>query len=455
MHILPFFLFALLSAAANAECVGVLTDTNDGSFFNKCFMEQPAGFGTAFSKTVFYFIQPAQSYMIMYAIVAIFLPLVLCDLLTRPVLSPVCSHPSFTSVASPSLASSSSPSPSSDTSTSSSLSQAFLSINNNNNTNQNIEEWNIHSRPTQGVRTYRTLKLHSLQLLHRLVVFQFCFVCALYTMFRQHRPCTCDGKQWGSIYGMPSGDSMVASILASLLLDRPPSHALWARILGFAMIIVIPVERVVLGFHTVGQVVTGTLFGLLFHFYSTRVPQFFSFIDGPIALVAGFIFTSIDDNVSLYAHAMKDNSVRIWFTGSIGFVLFTSLMLARHYIQIYGWRTQELNHALSLPLYSPLHVHALHNDVPSTTYNPCVACDSKVGGGIAGGENTAMATEAGFGGSRAEAAALASDPAWIRLGSVAPNVSLKDNMFTFWCSVLLFSFYVLSYFVEQNFDWKI
>lgn len=44
----------------------------------------------------------------------------------------------------------------------------------------------------------------------------------------------------------------------------------------------IAIERVILGYHSILQVIVGASLGVLLHFYSTRTPQYFIIIDSVI-----------------------------------------------------------------------------------------------------------------------------------------------------------------------------
>jgi hypothetical protein len=56
----------------------------------------------------------------------------------------------------------------------------------------------------------------------------------------------------------------------------------------------IAAERVLLGYHSIGQVMTGGAIGIFLHFYSTRVPQLMIFLDVVIVTIGGFIAIAFD-----------------------------------------------------------------------------------------------------------------------------------------------------------------
>ena len=141
---------------------------------------------------------------------------------------------------------------------------------------------------------------------------------ALYTVFRQLRPCNCtsDGgntfQHFGSRYGMPSGDAMSGAIFGIFLFDIAPYHGWLARAFAIIIIPIVCLERVVLGYHTVAQVTVGSCMGIALHYYSTRAPQFMIFFDGIIQIVIGAILLQVDptlvnerDSMSKYLFIMN------------------------------------------------------------------------------------------------------------------------------------------------------
>jgi membrane-associated phospholipid phosphatase len=91
----------------------------------------------------------------------------------------------------------------------------------------------------------------------------------LYTVFRQRRPCECyaavEGEgpllPIGSYYGMPSGDAMAAGVLGMFFIRYGLGHFIGGRILGVLIILAAGLERMTLGFHTLGQVTVGASMG--------------------------------------------------------------------------------------------------------------------------------------------------------------------------------------------------
>lgn len=59
-------------------------------------------------------------------------------------------------------------------------------------------------------------------------------------------------------------------------------------------IIWVSASQVNLGFNSVGQVIAGSMLGILLHFYSTRVPQVLVFIEALIEIIFGITALSIN-----------------------------------------------------------------------------------------------------------------------------------------------------------------
>jgi len=187
--------------------------------------------------------------------------------------------------------------------------------------------------------------------LHR-TVYSMAGTVMLYTIFRQHRPCLCLGDQVGSIYGMPSGDASHAGVVGAFLLDSSPGHPIIGRIVGVAVMVLVAAERVLLGWHSIGQVVAGLAVGVFCHFYSTRAPQFMVFVDSVFMVIVGLIVVNVDPG--LQYKKWDDMNIRSWFTQGLGFILFVCVVLGRHYWLQYR-TSQTRKTALWAGLYTPLH----------------------------------------------------------------------------------------------------
>lgn len=95
--------------------------------------------------------------------------------------------------------------------------------------------------------------------IHHLCVMPMCGVVGLYMIFKQRRP-TYDiytERQIGSVYGMPSGDSMFCAILACCM-----SGSIYRKIIPM---IIVSYSRIARGYHSLAQVFAGTLTGIALH----------------------------------------------------------------------------------------------------------------------------------------------------------------------------------------------
>eukprot|EP01132_Coremiostelium_polycephalum_P000838 gene838-1045_t len=184
---------------------------------------------------------------------------------------------------------------------------------------------------------YISLKISLIHMLHR-ASYPLVLGVGLYAVFRQRRPCLCNGVHIGSYYGMPSGDAMAGGILAAYLIDKAPFYPWIARISGVLLMICVCFERTILGFHTVGQVVTGTSIGFALHFYSTRVPQWVMFIDIVCQWILSAIALQLDKNL---VYAPNDsNNLWVWFIWGVSYqVLVIFLLLRVGKSPFAGWDT--------------------------------------------------------------------------------------------------------------------
>uniref|UniRef100_A0A7S1PG15 Phosphatidic acid phosphatase type 2/haloperoxidase domain-containing protein n=1 Tax=Percolomonas cosmopolitus TaxID=63605 RepID=A0A7S1PG15_9EUKA len=213
-----------------------------------------------------------------------------------------------------------------------------------------------------SLNEYQKMKL--VNFLHRMC-YSLVLDVAIYAIFRQHRPCTCTDidiqmmeggyvqvdpeykySHVGSIYGMPSGDAMAGALLGATIIDwsidaslsgfaskkmvANGSRIVFGTALGIALSLLVAVERVVLGKHSVAQVTVGVMMGFLLHIYQTRfAPQFMIFVDSILQLVLGLIALNVD--VALKYNLNDTNNLLSWFIWGLSFQLFVCLMTARHY----------------------------------------------------------------------------------------------------------------------------
>ncbi|GAM19840.1 hypothetical protein SAMD00019534_030150, partial [Acytostelium subglobosum LB1] len=195
---------------------------------------------------------------------------------------------------------------------------------------------------------FLSLRVDIVHMLHR-AAYPLVLGVGLYAIFRQRRPCICDGAHIGSYYGMPSGDAMAGGILGALLIDKAPFYPMFSRITGVLLMVCVCFERTILGYHSVGQVVTGTTIGFFLHFYSTRVPQWVLFID----IIAQWILATVALQVdpALVYQQNDPNNLFVWFIWGLSFqvlVLFYLAMIGRSPFGGYGLLKKSY-HSLANP----------------------------------------------------------------------------------------------------------
>eukprot|EP01112_Ceratiomyxa_fruticulosa_P021575 TRINITY_DN763_c0_g1_i1.p1 TRINITY_DN763_c0_g1~~TRINITY_DN763_c0_g1_i1.p1 ORF type:complete len:368 (+),score=50.41 TRINITY_DN763_c0_g1_i1:86-1189(+) len=182
-------------------------------------------------------------------------------------------------------------------------------------------------------RKFHATRLVLIHFLYR-ISYSLVLDVALYAVFRQRRPCACMTNY--SRYGMPSGDAMAAGILGGYLLDKAPFFKWATRFMGLLLIASVCFERVILGYHSVGQVMAGASIGVILHFYATRVPQYFLFLDAIIQWILGAVMLHIDK--SLVYTPNDSNNLWAWFLWGVSFQIFALLMLLKHFKQGNGGR---------------------------------------------------------------------------------------------------------------------
>ncbi|EFA75582.1 phosphoesterase [Heterostelium album PN500] len=173
---------------------------------------------------------------------------------------------------------------------------------------------------------FLSLRIATVHMLHR-ASYPLVLGVGLYAIFRQRRPCFCNGAHIGSYYGMPSGDAMAGGILAAFLIDKAPFYPIFARISGILLMICVCFERTILGYHSVGQVMTGTTIGFFLHFYSTRVPQWVLVFDIFAQWVLSAVAILVDPDL---VYASNDpNNLFVWFIWGVSFQFLVLLYLFR------------------------------------------------------------------------------------------------------------------------------
>jgi len=224
----------------------------------------------------------------------------------------------------------------------------------------------------------RYSQLHLINFLHR-VNYSLCGTVMLYAIFRQRRPCDCSDQQVGSIYGMPSGDATHGAVLGAFLIDSAPFSPVWARVAGLAVLILKATERVLLGWHSIGQVTSGIVIGFTSHFYSTRAPQFMIFVDSAVMAVVGLITVNVDPD--LQYSDWDDLNIRSWFTQGLGLLLFNNLLLARHFYLHHHSGNRKA--ALWASLYHPIHSGSGNATATAVAASVAASSSSSSGSGSA------------------------------------------------------------------------
>lgn len=203
---------------------------------------------------------------------------------------------------------------------------------------------NTDSRP-RGLRaslaTFERAYLGTLNFVHR-GAYTLTLNVALYAVFRQHRPCRCGPRggpyeQVGSIYGMPSGDAMSGGVFGMLLLSWVPFHDVrLSRCLGVGIMLLKCLERTALGFHSIGQVTTGTMLGVALCVYSERAPQWTIVLDSVVQLLLGLAAFSVDHEV-MNVGADSGLNIFSWWAWGVGVNLLVSILALRFYAR-HEWR---------------------------------------------------------------------------------------------------------------------
>eukprot|EP01029_Cantina_marsupialis_P000126 TRINITY_DN10129_c0_g1_i1.p1 TRINITY_DN10129_c0_g1~~TRINITY_DN10129_c0_g1_i1.p1 ORF type:complete len:332 (+),score=73.22 TRINITY_DN10129_c0_g1_i1:88-1083(+) len=187
----------------------------------------------------------------------------------------------------------------------------------------------------QNSRQYLKTKMALLCFMHQ-VCWVTCGDPGFYAVFRQHRPCRIDGTdlshQVGSIYGFPSGDSMMGAFIGMLIFSFTPYFPRFlCKLVGVLIIVLVWMERLVMGYHSVAQVFTGAAIGIFVHYYSRKAPLWTYFLNSILLVGIGLIAQETDD--ALFHYPKGDGlNIRGWFFGGVSHVVFTCILLIRHTI---------------------------------------------------------------------------------------------------------------------------
>jgi membrane-associated phospholipid phosphatase len=174
--------------------------------------------------------------------------------------------------------------------------------------------------------------------LHNLLIVPTDLLIGLYLVFRQPRPGrirTSDGyRPFGSIYGMPSGDSLFGALIGTTVFPRNP-------IFGVIVLFSVAASRVVRGVHSILQVTVGLLFGIAFALLSQWKPIEMQLLFwGGSLLLPGLMYfdlTVIED-----AKFGGPNNLFLWYLFGVSTVVFDIVVCAPD--QVLGWMKFDRSH---------------------------------------------------------------------------------------------------------------
>ncbi|KAJ5075255.1 hypothetical protein M0811_07608 [Anaeramoeba ignava] len=230
-----------------------------------------------------------------------------------------------------------------------------------------IKEQSI--QPIKSIERFYQMKFIVLNFLHR-IGYGLVLNVILYTIFRQSRPCLCDfdglgEKPFGSHYGMPSGDALTGGIIAMFLIQEFPLKPFITRFLAILLMIFICMERVFMGYHSLGQVIIGVFFGIILHFYSIKIPQYILIIENLIQIITGFILLKIDK--SLIFEENDTNNLFGWFFFGVSFIVFESLNLLQFYKKIFNFSYAKNNYIQMLQIISKKFHNQINKEMEDQT----------------------------------------------------------------------------------------
>ncbi|KAJ3431409.1 hypothetical protein M0812_03090 [Anaeramoeba flamelloides] len=222
--------------------------------------------------------------------------------------------------------------------------------------------WYFGTHGTIKVTRQQLIKFHQMRfllinLLHR-TCYALLFCVTVYEMFRQSRPCKCDiygtgvFTHFGSQYGMVSGDCMFGGLIAWFIIDRKPFGKLPSWIIGILVIIVKILERLLLGYHSIGQTISGATLGTVLYFYSTRTPQFLPFVDNFIMITLTPILVRIDP-ASKYRIA-DDNNMFEWAMWGSSYAIFESILNYRLFSKIIGLKNYKKSYTSIIKVFDKM-----------------------------------------------------------------------------------------------------
>lgn len=158
-----------------------------------------------------------------------------------------------------------------------------------------------------------------LQRLHHFVIPPMVTIVGFYTLFKQRRPTLLarngETKKFSTYYGMPSGDAMLATFMACMIMESGRK--------GFAILLILAVcfSRVILGYHSVMQVTVGTLFGFIIYNASLYLGEAtFTVINWTCALFLPLL-VFFDEKLSKVEKYDYDN-LQVWMVVDLPYLTF-------------------------------------------------------------------------------------------------------------------------------------
>lgn len=166
---------------------------------------------------------------------------------------------------------------------------------------------------------------------------------------------------------------MSGAVVAMLFLSwKPFGQRFLSYLIGAFFILTKCLERMTLGFHSLGQVTTGATLGLVLCVYSERAPQAMILFDLVVQVLLGSVFISIDDDLH-FSKNDPDNLFSWWIWGIV-LCTFNSVLVVRHYHRR-QWVGFTSSLKASMDLISPAAAMRVLHD--PTAYKPPVV---EVGG---------------------------------------------------------------------------
>jgi len=187
---------------------------------------------------------------------------------------------------------------------------------------------------------YCSLKLTALHFLYR-CSYALVLDVVLYTVFRQRRPCSCSfmggpSEQVGSVYGMPSGDSMMGALFGAWIWDTRENKLL-SRVGGVAIMLLVMAERISWGMHSLGQASAGAGMGIVLYYTSSRLPQMLVVFETALIIPIGLALILADPARAEWAvPSVKSpgatGNLLAWFVWGVAMQLTACVLITRHHL---------------------------------------------------------------------------------------------------------------------------